>query len=43
MVDSLNDAYGRGKLSNCQREAIITLIDKKDKIKGIYPIGEQSR
>ena len=33
MVDSLNDSYDRGKLSNSQKEAIITLIEKKDKDK----------
>lgn len=33
MVDSLNDSYDRGELSNSQKEAIITLIEKKDKDK----------
>ena len=36
MVDSLNDSYNRGELSNSQKEAIITLqtvIEKKDKDK----------
>ena len=31
MVDSLNAAYINGKLSNSQRQAIIRLIEKKDK------------
>ena len=29
MVDSLNDSYDRGELSNSQKEAIITLFEKK--------------
>ena len=33
MVDSLNDSYDRGKLSNSQKEAIITQIEEKDKDK----------
>ena len=33
MVDSLNDSYDRGELSNSQKETIITLIEKKDKDK----------
>ena len=33
MVDSLNDSYNRGELSNSQKEAIITLIEKRDKDK----------
>ena len=33
MVNSLNDSYDRGELSNSQKEAIITLIEKKDKDK----------
>ena len=33
MVDSLNDSYDRGEFSNSQKEAIITLIEKKDKDK----------
>ena len=33
MVDSLNDSYNRGELSNSQKEAIITLIEKKEKDK----------
>ena len=33
MVDSLNDSYNRGELSNSQKEAIITLIEKKGKDK----------
>jgi len=33
MVDSLNYSYDHGKLSNSQKEAIITLIEKKDKNK----------
>ena len=33
MVDSLNDSYDRGELSNSQKEAIITLIEKKGKDK----------
>ena len=31
MVESLNYAYDHGELSNSQRRAIITLIEKKDK------------
>ena len=31
LVDSLNTAHIQGKLSNSQRQAIITLIEKKDK------------
>ena len=31
LVDSLNTAHIQGKLSNTQRQAIITLIEKKDK------------
>lgn len=31
MVDSLNYSYDYGELSNSQKEAIITLIEKKDK------------
>ena len=33
MVDSLNFAYEYGELSNSQKEAIITLIEKKDRDK----------
>jgi len=33
MVESLNYSYDHGELSNSQREAIITLIEKKDKDK----------
>ena len=33
MVDSLNSSYDYGELSNSQKEAIITLIEKKDKDK----------
>ena len=33
MVDSLNCSYDYGELSNSQKEAIITLIEKKDKDK----------
>lgn len=33
MVDSLNYSYDYGELSNSQKEAIITLIEKKDKDK----------
>jgi len=33
MVDSLNDFYDRVELSNSQKKAIITLIEKKDKDK----------
>jgi len=33
MVDSLNYSYDHGELSNSQKEAIITLIEKKDKDK----------
>ena len=32
-VDSLNYSYDHGELSNSQKEAIITLIEKKDKDK----------
>ena len=33
MVDSLNYSYDYGELLNSQKEAIITLIEKKDKDK----------
>ena len=33
MVDSLNCSYDYDELSNSQKEAIITLIEKKDKDK----------
>lgn len=33
MVDSLNFAYEYGELSNSQKEAITTLIEKKDRDK----------
>ena len=33
MLESLNYSYDQGELSNSQREAIITLIEKKDKDK----------
>ena len=33
MIDSLNYSYDYGELSNSQKEAIITLIEKKDKDK----------
>ena len=33
MLDSLNYSYDHGELSNSQKEAIITLIEKKDKDK----------
>ena len=33
LVDSFNCSYDRGELSNSQKQAIITLIDKKDKDK----------
>ena len=31
LVDSLNYAYFHGELSNSQKQAVITLIEKKDK------------
>ena len=31
LVDSLNYAYFYGELSNTQKQAVITLIEKKDK------------
>ena len=31
LVDSLNYAYIHGELSNSQKEAVITLIEKKDR------------
>ena len=44
MVDSLNYSYDHGELSNSQKEAIITLIEKKDKDKRYtYPTGDRSR
>ena len=33
LVDSLNCSYDRGELSNSQKQAIITLLEKKDKDK----------
>ena len=36
MVDSLNYSYDHGELSNSQKEAIITLIEKKDKDKLVF-------
>ena len=43
LVDSLNYAYIHGELSNSQKEAVITLIEKKDKdrrlIKNWRPIS----
>ena len=33
MVDSLNCSYDYGEISNSQKEAFITLIEKKDKDK----------
>ena len=33
LADSLNYSYDHGELSNSQKEAIITLIEKKDKDK----------
>ena len=33
LVDSLNCSYDRGELSNSQNQAIITLLEKKDKDK----------
>ena len=42
MVDSLNYSYDYGELSNSQKEAIITLIEKKDN-DGICLIGDQSQ
>ena len=37
MVDSLNCSYDYGELSNSQKEAFITLIEKKDKDKRHLP------
>ena len=31
MVDRLNHSYDHGELSNSQKRAVITLIEKKDK------------
>ena len=43
LVDSLNYAYIQGELSNSQKEAVITLIEKKDRdrrlIKNWRPIS----
>ena len=43
LVDSLNAAYITGKLSNSQRQAIIRLIEKKDKdrrsVENLRPIS----
>ena len=33
LVDSLNYSYDYGELSNSQKQAIITLLEKKDKDK----------
>lgn len=44
MVGTLNFAYEYGELSNSQKEAIITLIEKKDiGIKDICQTGDQFR
>ena len=44
LVDSLNYAYFYGELSNTQKQAVITLIEKKDKdrrlIKNWRPISQ---
>ena len=40
LVDSLNYAYFYGELSNSQKQAVITLIEKKDKDR--RKIGDQS-
>ena len=37
MVDSLNCSYDYGELLNSQKEAFITLIEKKDKDKSHLP------
>ena len=43
MVSSLNYAYDHGELSNTQKQAIITLLEKKDKDKKeTYPAGDLS-
>jgi len=39
IVDSLNYSYFHGELSNSQKQAVITLIEKKDKDKRISPVN----
>ena len=41
MVDSLNYSYDYGEFSNSQKEAIITLIDKKIKTRGTCQTGDR--
>ena len=38
-MDSLNYSYFHGELSNSQKQAVITLIEKKDKDKRISPVN----
>ena len=41
MVDSLNCSYDYGELSNSQKEALITLIEKKIKTRGTRQTGDR--
>ena len=41
MVDSLNCSYDYGELSNSQKEALITLIEKKIKTRGTCQTGDR--
>lgn len=41
LVDSLNYSYFHGELSNLQKQAVITLIEKKDKTGDGQKTGDQ--
>ena len=43
LVDSLNYSYDHGEFSNSQKEAIITLIERRTKTKGTYQTGDRFR
>ena len=42
LIQALNHSFSNEQLSNSQRQAMITLIEKKAKIKGTLKIGDQS-
>ena len=41
MVDSFNEAYNKKEMSHSQKQAGITLIEKKGKAEIIWKIGDQ--
>ena len=41
LISSFKSAFVKGELSNSQKQAVIKLIEKRIKIKGLFKIGDQ--